>query len=138
MPAPAPLTCPYDPRVPSKATARRILLIEDKPDTAQSLLSLLRSMGHQVELAINAEAAREIARRNEVDMVLLDVLLPDCNGWDLAREFRGELGLQIAPILALSDSASEADKRRSFDSGCDYHLVKPLNLQYLQNLIAQI
>lgn len=124
--------------MPSKSVARRILLIEDKPDTAQSLLSLLRSMGHMVELAINGAAAREIARRSVVDMVLLDVLLPDCNGWDLAREFRGELGLQIAPIVALSDSASEADKRRSFDSGCDYHLVKPLNLQYLQNLIAQI
>lgn len=124
--------------MPSKSVARRILLIEDKPDTAQSLLSLLRSMGHMVELAIDGAAAREIARRSVVDMVLLDVLLPDCNGWDLAREFRGELGLQIAPIVALSDSASEADKRRSFDSGCDYHLVKPLNLQYLQNLIAQI
>ena len=131
--------CPhYDRRMPVKAAARRILLIEDKPDTAQSLLSLLRSMGHMVELAINGAAAREIARRSAVDMVLLDVLLPDCNGWDLVREFRGELGLQIAPIVALSDSASEADKRRSFDSGCDYHLVKPLNLQYLQNLIAQI
>jgi DNA-binding response OmpR family regulator len=125
-------------RMPARSAVRRILLIEDKPDTAQSLLSLLRSMGHMVELAINGEAAREIARRSTVDMVLLDVLLPDCNGWDLAREFRGELGLQIAPIVALSDSASEADKRRSFDSGCDYHLVKPLNLQYLQNLIAQI
>jgi DNA-binding response OmpR family regulator len=124
--------------MPGKSAARRILLIEDKPDTAQSLLSLLRNMGHLVELAINGEAAREIARRCAIDMVLLDVLLPDCNGWDLAREFRGELGLQIAPIVALSDSASEADKRRSFDSGCDYHLVKPLNLQYLQNLIAQI
>lgn len=124
--------------MPSKVAARRILLIEDKPDTAQSLLSLLRNMGHVVELAIDGAAAREIARRITVDMVLLDVLLPDCNGWDLAREFRGELGLQIAPIVALSDSASEADKRRSFDSGCDYHLVKPLNLQYLQNLIAQI
>ena len=124
--------------MPCKTAARRILLIEDKPDTAQSLLSLLRSMGHTVELAINGEAAREIARRCQLDMVLLDVLLPDCNGWDLAREFRGELGLQIAPIVALSDSSSEADKRRSFDSGCDYHLVKPLNLQYLQNLIAQI
>ena len=131
--------CPhYDRRMPVKAAARRILLIEDKPDTAQSLLSLLRSMGHMVELAIDGAAAREIARRTAVDMVLLDVLLPDCNGWDLVREFRGELGLQIAPIVALSDSASEADKRRSFDSGCDYHLVKPLNLQYLQNLIAQI
>jgi DNA-binding response OmpR family regulator len=124
--------------VPSKATARRILLIEDKPDTAQTLLSLLRNMGHQVELAITGESAREIARRSTVDMVLLDVLLPDCNGWDLAREFRGVFGLQIEPILALCDSGSEADKRRSFDSGCDYHLVKPLNLQYLENLIAQI
>lgn len=117
---------------------RRILLVEDSPDTAQSLMSLLRSMGHDVQLAVDGESARRAARNSHVDMVVLDILLPDCNGWDLAKEFRGHPGLEQAPILAISGRGSAEDKRRSFDAGCDYHLVKPLNLRYLENLLTQL
>ena len=122
----------------TNARRRRILLVEDSPDTAQSLMSVLRSMGHEVQLAIDGASARRAARDSRVDMILLDLLLPDCSGWDLAREFRVQPGLELAPILAISGQNSAEDKRRSFDAGCDYHLPKPLNLRYLQDLLTQI
>jgi two-component system, OmpR family, response regulator len=117
---------------------RRILLVEDSPDTGQSLMSVLRSMGHEVQLAIDGASARRAARSSPVDMIVLDILLPDCTGWELAREFRVEPGLAQAPIVAISGQGSAQDKRRSFDAGCDYHLVKPLNLRYLESLLTQI
>lgn len=122
----------------SNARRRRILLVEDSPDTAQSLMSVLRSMGHEVQLAIDGASARLAARDARLDMVLLDILLPDCSGWDLAKEFRDQPALAHAPILAISGQNSAEDKRRSFDAGCDYHLSKPLNLRYLQDLLTQL
>ena len=122
----------------SSTRRRRILLVEDSPDTAQSLMSVLRSMGHDVHLAIDGASARRAARDSRVDMIMLDILLPDCSGWDLAREFRVQPGLELAPILAISGQSSAEDKRRSFDAGCDYHLSKPLNLRYLEDLLTQL
>jgi two-component system CheB/CheR fusion protein len=115
--------------------ARRILIVEVNPDTAQSLTELLRSLGHEVELAMDGESARQAASRATPDMVILDVRLPDCDGWELAREIRSRH--QAAPIVSMSE-AGDRDKRRAFDAGCDYHLLKPLNLPYLQNLLSQL
>lgn len=116
--------------------ARRILVVEVNPDTAQSLTDLLRGMGHEVEVAVDGQSAREAASRATPDMILLEIRLPDCDGWDLAREIRSRH--QLAPIVSMSEAGGEHDKRRAFDAGCDYHLMKPLNLPYLQNLLSQL
>jgi DNA-binding response OmpR family regulator len=119
----------------TSGTPRRILLVEVNPDTAQSLTSLLRGLGYEVRVAMDAQSAREAAGAGALDMVLLDMGLPDGDGWNLAREIRSRH--QVAPIVSMSGAGSEHDKRRSFDAGCDYHLAKPLNLPYLQKLLLQ-
>lgn len=120
----------------SPSQRRYVLLVEGDADTGQSLTSLLRSMGHQVELAVDGDAARSIARSACPDMIVLDLDTASCDGWTLAKEFRLQLGLQLAPIVVISRRASKEDRHRSFEAGCDYHLAKPLDLGYLENLIA--
>jgi DNA-binding response OmpR family regulator len=122
--------------VRSQSQRRYVLLIEGDADTGQSLTTLLRSMGHEVELAVDGESARKIARSACPDMIVLDLDTACCDGWSLAKEFRLQLGLQLAPIVVISGRASKEDRHRSFEAGCDYHLSKPLDLGYLENLIA--
>ncbi len=122
--------------MPLTTPGRLVLLIQGDPDTGQSLSAMLGAMGHEVRLAVDADRARKLALESRPDIVLMDAELPGCNGRDLAMELRSKLGVLLAPIVMISRTASDSEKRRSFDAGCDYHLAKPLDLGYLANLVS--
>ena len=117
--------------------AKRVLVVDDDLDTAQSMVRLLRLMGHEVEFAINGIAALGIAQRFLPQVVLLDIGLPDSRGWDVARQLRRIPDLAGARILAITGRTSLDDARRSLDSGCDEHLRKPLSPDELERLVAR-
>ncbi|HEY8926800.1 MAG TPA: ATP-binding protein, partial [Polyangia bacterium] len=116
-PTPEPLTAPQ----------RRILLVEDDPDTAETLADLLRSEGFQIFVAtsVNAALERDVS---EVDLVLSDIGLTDGSGLDLMRQIRTKKNV---PGIALSGYASEADIKASQQAGFSAHLVKPVSLDKL-------
>lgn len=114
----------------------RILVVDDHLDTAHSLAILLRDMGHEVEFAINGHAGVEIARRFQPDIVLLDLLLPDFDGCEVARRLRQQEGCKNARILAITGGGNEALRRRAEEAGCDDYLLKPLDFKLLDALIA--
>lgn len=122
--------------MPFNSLGRLILLVQGDADTGQSLSSMLSALGHEVRLAVDARRARKLASESSPDIVVMDAELPDGSGRELAREFRTRLGMLVAPIVMISRTASDADKRLSFDAGCDYHLTKPLDLRYLASLVS--
>lgn len=113
---------------------RRVLVVDDSLDTAQTLAFLLKDAGHEVEYAINGRAALEIAVRQRPQIVFVDIGLPDYDGVDLARDLRRLPGLGEARVVAVTGRASE-DEARALAAGCHRFLRKPVDPAHLERLI---
>jgi len=114
----------------------RILVVDDELDTAQSLAILFRGMGKQVEFAVSGNAALQIARRLQPDMVFLDIGLPDIDGWQLARRLRGDAGERPIRIVCITGRNEPEDRRRSAEAGFEEHLQKPVDPAYIERLVS--
>ena len=110
--------------------------MDDELDTAQSLAILFRAMGKQVEYAVNASAALDIARRLRPDMVFVDIGLPDMDGWELARRLKAVAGPRALRVVCITGRADADDRRRSAEAGCEDHLVKPVDPAYIERLVS--
>jgi signal transduction histidine kinase len=106
---------------------RRILVVEDNVDAAESLRLLLEQGGHEVTVANNAWQALEAARCNRVDVALVDIGLPGMDGYELAGRLRRIPETEFAYLAAVSGYGEERDRARSAASGFDLHLTKPVD-----------
>jgi CheY-like chemotaxis protein len=125
---------PAQPQVP----ARRILVVDDNADAANSLAIILSLEGHQVECAYSAQDALARARSVRPDVALLDIGLPGMDGYELARQWRAHPELAGTRLVALTGYGTTDDKVRAHASGFDAHLVKPAELRALQGILAEI
>jgi PAS domain S-box-containing protein len=124
--------------VPSVAAPpRRILVVEDNEDGRQTLILMLRLLGHEVLEAASGAAAVELAVRESLDLVLLDVGLPDLDGYEVARRLRERLGARIR-LVALTGYGQPTDRARSEEAGFDEHLVKPMDPSKLGEVIRRL
>jgi signal transduction histidine kinase len=111
----------------------RILLVEDHEDTNRSLTSLLRRRGYHVQSALTFQSALELSAKEQFDVLISDLGLPDGNGIDLIQELTSKPPLGIA----LTGFGMEQDIRRSREVGFQHHLVKPIDLNKLDSLIQE-
>ena len=111
----------------------RILLVEDHEDTNRSLTSLLRRRGYQVKSALTFQSALDISAREEFDVLISDLGLPDGSGIDLIQKLVSKPPLGIA----LTGFGMEKDIRKSREAGFHHHLVKPIDLNKLDSLIQE-
>ena len=125
----------FAPRMTGPSRARSVLIVEDNVDQAQTLLMFLGMKGHQLEVAVNGPAAIEAARRLRPDVVLLDLGLPGCDGFEVARRLRQEHGDAVR-IIAITAYGTDNDRRQSHDAGCDLHLVKPADPRFIESLLG--
>ena len=114
---------------------RRVLVVDDNRDSANSLALLLKVTGHEVQTAHTGPAALEGARGFQPEVVLLDIGLPGMNGYEVARELRKEPGLQGVVLVAMTGYGQEENRRRSCEAGFQAHLVKPLDPAVLKELL---
>jgi CheY-like chemotaxis protein len=114
---------------------RRVLIVEDNADQAETLREFLSFKGHRLEIASSGPAAIELARRQRPDVVLLDLGLPGFDGFEVARRLRQEHGPAMR-IIAVSAYASESDRRQSAEAGCELHLVKPADPRFIESLLG--
>jgi signal transduction histidine kinase/CheY-like chemotaxis protein len=112
----------------------RLLLVEDHKDTATMMSRLLRSLDYQVDVAHTVEGALATAAKQEFDLVISDLGLPDASGLDLMRELRQKYHLRG---IALSGYGMEDDVARSHEAGFVTHLTKPVDFAVLQQTIAE-
>jgi len=117
---------------------RRILVVDDNVDTAESLALLLRLKGHEVEVAHDGPAALETARSFEPEIVLLDIGLPGLDGYEVARRLREESRLTHALLVALTGYGQEEDRRRARYAGFDHHFTKPVDPAVLYQVISGV
>lgn len=108
----------------------RILIVEDEPDIVMSLEEDLRRQGHEPTHAADGVRGLELGRQGEWDLILLDIMLPKMDGFDVCSELR-KAGVD-APIIMLTARAQEAEKELGLDSGADDYVTKPFSLRELR------
>lgn len=115
---------------------RRILVVDDNRDSADSLARLLELMGHQTAIAYDGPSAVETAEEYRPDAALLDVGLPGIDGYEVCRRIRAQEWGKDIMLIAATGWGQPEDRRRSREAGFDHHLVKPIDLDDLGKLLA--
>ncbi len=123
---------------PTPGARRRILVVDDNHDAALSMAMVLRLQGSDVRTAHDGLEAVEAAEAFRPQVILMDVGMPRLNGFDATRRIRERPWGQAATIIALTGWGQEGDRMQSRTAGCDGHLVKPVDLSELQNLLAEL
>jgi CheY-like chemotaxis protein len=127
---------PRQPELPSnEIPPTRILVVDDNLDSAKSMALLLKLMGHEVCLAHDGLEAVEVAVRERPEVIMLDIGLPGQDGYQACRLIRRE-GLDDELIVALTGYGQDEDRARSMAAGFNNHLVKPVSLEMIQELLT--
>jgi signal transduction histidine kinase len=123
--------------VPRPAT-RRVLVVDDNRDSAESLAALLGILGHEVHQSYDGPGAIDLARTWTPDLILLDIGMPQMSGHEVARRLRADPGLADTRLIALTGYGSADDRRESDEAGFDGHLVKPIDFAALERILASL
>lgn len=111
-----------------------ILVVEDQVESADSMVELLEIWGYPARAVYDGLAALPAVRDDRPGVVLLDIGLPGMNGYEVARQLRAQYGAGLR-LIALTGYGQESDRRQALDAGFDYHMVKPVNLALLHELL---
>jgi CheY-like chemotaxis protein len=126
--------------LPEEATAappRRVLVVDDNEDAAESLAMLLGLNGNETHLAHDGEAALAAAERYRPDLILLDIGMPRMNGHEVCRRLRTQPWGKDLKVIALTGWGQEQDRRMTAEAGFDGHLVKPVDAATLNEVLAE-
>jgi DNA-binding response OmpR family regulator len=115
---------------------RRVLVVDDNEDAADSLATLLGVMQYQVRVAYDGPEAIEAADEFEPAVALLDIGLPKLSGYDIARHIRRTRGENVL-LVAITGWGQEEDRRKAREAGFDHHFTKPADFEVLVELIEQ-
>jgi two-component system cell cycle response regulator DivK len=115
-----------------------VLLVEDNQDNQDLMKFLLERAGYQVFTANNGLEALAVARRENPDVVLMDLSMPEMDGWTAAREMKKDPGLTNIPLIAVTAHTLPGDRRRVLDLGFDDYISKPINVYTFGSAVAKV
>jgi len=116
----------------------KILVVEDNPTNMILAVYILESAGHHVLQAENAAIGIQLARREQPDLIFMDIQLPDMDGLEAARQLKSEPAMHKIPVYALTAFAMKGDKERIGSSGCDGYLSKPISHKDLLSVVDRV
>jgi PAS domain S-box-containing protein len=116
----------------------RILVVDDNVDSADSMAVLLRIAGHQTATANSGPAAIEVALALQPDVLLLDIGLPGMDGYEVARRLRSMAQTRNVMLIAVTGYGQPEDHRRSQEAGFDHHLIKPVELETVKQILSSL
>jgi two-component system, sensor histidine kinase len=137
--APAPVQDeprPALPAAPARSPAR-VLVVDDNADAANTLVDWLQQAGHLAQAAYSGENALELAAELTPEVVLCDIGLPGIDGHEVAMRLRRDKRHADALLVAITGWGSKADKRRTRQAGFDFHLVKPVRVEQVEEILAR-
>ncbi len=126
------------PQIDAPVISRRVVVVEDNEDAAEMLRELLHLRGHDVRVARDGHEALQILREHGADLVLSDLGLPGMHGYELVESVRTDAKLRHIPLVAVSGYGQSMDRERSRVAGFDDHLVKPVDLQTVDAVVARL
>lgn len=113
----------------------RILLVEDNPENRDALSRRLQRRGYDVVIATDGKQGVAMAQAEAPDVILLDISLPEMDGWEVARTLETAKGTRGIPVIALTAHALASDREKALEAGCDDYHTKPVQFT---RLLAQI
>lgn len=119
------------------ASGTRVLLVEDNPDTADSMVLLLEMLGHRVDLAPDGASALGLAASRRPEVMLVDIGLPDIDGYEVARRIRDDASFASVLLVAVTGYGQREDRERALAAGFDHHFVKPVDPDELDAFLAR-
>lgn len=110
-----------------------VLYVEDNPDNMMLVQRALEARGYRLLKAVNGLTGVHMAENEDVDLILLDINLPDIDGYEVARRIRSssKTALLHTPIIAITANALKGDAEKALDAGCDVYMSKPINIREL-------
>lgn len=114
-----------------------ILCIEDHPDNMMLIRRIFRPESYNLIAARNGEEGLSIVEGQELDLILLDINLPDIDGYEITRRIRSssKAGLKQIPIIAVTANAMKGDAQKAIDAGCTLYMSKPINIVQLAETV---
>ena len=120
---------------PLAVPSRRILVVDDNRDAADSMASMLELMGQEVQTAYSGAEAITAAASFQPAVILMDIGMPGLNGYEATQQIRAQASGQRVKVIAVTGWGQEQDRTRSRAAGCDGHLVKPVDVAELERLL---
>jgi CheY-like chemotaxis protein len=124
--------------VEADASPKRILVVDDDADGAQTFAYLLRQLGHAVDYVTSPQLGLDVAKSMRPWLIFLDIAMPEMSGWELAQHLRRELGHEQVRLIAITGRGEPEDHKRSREAGFDAHIQKPVDLHLLRSILAQM
>ncbi|MDD3726076.1 MAG: response regulator [Candidatus Ratteibacteria bacterium] len=121
-----------------KEKIKKILVIEDESDNLKLLSMALKSAGYIVFGATNGEEGLEIFKEEKPDLVILDVVMPVMDGWEVLRRIKSGLRSRRVPVIMLTAKNADQDKLKGYDFGADFYVTKPYNIKKLLPVIRDM
>ena len=109
----------------------RILIVEDNMDTYELVHFILEKNGFETFLAVNGRDGVTAAQKQKPDLIIMDMAMPEMDGWTATAQIKRDENLSSIPLLALTAHALPGDRQRAMDAGCDEYVTKPMDLDDL-------
>ena len=119
-------------------TKGRILVVEDNMDNYELVRFILERAGYDVFLAVNGRDGVDAARLQKPDMILMDLGMPEMDGWNAAEKIKSDPSTKLIPLYALSAYTLPSDRKRAMEAGCDGYLTKPIHMQSFLDAIKEV
>jgi CheY-like chemotaxis protein len=116
----------------------KILIVDDNPDVREVLRCQLKTLGYLVISAENGLVAIEKAIAEQPDLILMDIMMPEMDGWQASRAVRSNPGIKDIPILAATAMSRRADLNACLEAGCNGYIVKPFTMLELEQKIGEL
>jgi CheY-like chemotaxis protein len=116
----------------------RILIVEDNEDNQDLMRFLLERAGYEVTTVENGLEGIEAARRDVPDIILMDLSLPELDGWSAAREIKGDPVLAKIPLIAVTAHTMAGDRRKALEAGFDTYISKPINIHMFDITVGKV
>ena len=116
---------------------KRVLVVDDNVDSGEMLVLLVEALGHEAALSTDGPSAIVKAKEMRPDVVILDVDLPGMDGYEVATRLRASDETRAARMFTLSGYGEDSDLERSKASGCEAHLVKPVDTAAIETIVGR-
>ncbi|HJT62424.1 MAG TPA: response regulator, partial [Burkholderiales bacterium] len=107
--------------------AERILVVDDQRTNAEMVSGLLRNLGYDVEVALDAEAALALVRSKGTDLVISDILMPRMDGYEFVRQLRANPATTLLPVILVTSADPQTERVKGIEVGADDFIAKPVN-----------
>lgn len=116
----------------------RVLIVEDNVDNFELVRFLLERAGYQVFSAANGVEGVDAAKREQPDLILMDLSMPEMDGWNATSRLKSDEQTRRIPVLALTAHTLPSDRKRAIDAGCDGYISKPIKVASFDKLVATL